>query len=273
MSTAGRQIVPFGTMSVQNGNHLALPVPAAAHLLDSLENGSNLPSSQSPSHESRSDQTNLSPAPDAVMAATSVQSGLTSAPASPPSKSATPDDLESAAGAPYGTRSRQRTGGSRPNYAEDKDVDMDGEMNGIHAKAILARKSGSLAESYPAETLSDTTTRRGFSAVNGVPKPASANAQVPRDSLPGMSSFAANPAPITASKKRKQPGSSTTMTARTSHCVSAKPKGSAGTSARFQPETNMMTFERCGGYLDANRQLKADDGTAMSVNGETFRPF
>ncbi|KAF7507958.1 hypothetical protein GJ744_009855 [Endocarpon pusillum] len=257
-------------MSVQNGNHLGLPVPAAAHLLGSLENGSNLPPGQSPSHESRSDQTNLSPAPDAVMAETSVQSGLTSAPASPPSKSATPDDLEFAAAAPYGTRSRQRTGGSRPNYAEDKDVEMDGEMNGIHMKAIPARKNGSSAESYLAENLSDSTTRRGLSAVNGIPKSASANAQVPRDSLPGMSSFAANPAPTTASKKRKQPGSSTTMTATTSHSVSARPKGSAETSARFQPETNMMTFDHCRGYLDANRQLKADDGTAISINDHAY---
>lgn len=29
----------------------------------------------------------------------------------------------------------------------------------------------------------------------------------------------------------------------------------------------MMTFERCGGHLNANGQLKADDGSIISVNG------
>ena len=208
--------------------------------------------------------------PDVVTVATSNHSGLTSAPASPPSKSATPDGLVVAAAAPYGTRSRQRTGGSRPNYAEDKDTEMDMELNGMHAKAMPTRKSGGLAESYSVEMLSEAPSRRGFSAVNGVPKPASGNAQAPKDSIPGTSSFVANPITVTTSKKRKQPGSNTTTTFVASNSVPARPKGAAGTNSRVQPETNMMTFEHCGGYLNANRQLQADDGTIISVNGETF---
>jgi hypothetical protein len=29
----------------------------------------------------------------------------------------------------------------------------------------------------------------------------------------------------------------------------------------------MMTFEGCGARLNANKELKADDGTVLSVNG------
>lgn len=32
----------------------------------------------------------------------------------------------------------------------------------------------------------------------------------------------------------------------------------------------MMTFERCGGYLNTYKQLKADDGTLISVNGKSL---
>lgn len=257
------------TMSAQDGHGLGAPTPAATYLLGAVDNALTSASHQLPFLESRSDQINLSPAPDTLTAARSVQSGLTTAPASPPSKSATPDDAEATAAAPYGTRSRQRTSGSRPNYAEDKDVDMDTEMNGTHAKAMVAHGSGVIEESYSLGTSWEAPTRRGFSAVNGTPKSASGNAQVPKDSIPGTSTFAANPTTTTSSKKRKQPGASVTTTTVTSHSVPARPKGSAGSSSRLQPETNMMTFERCGGYLNATKQLKADDGTAISVNGET----
>lgn len=262
-----------GTMSTQNGNALGATAPAAAHTLDFVDSDSGLLSRQSPFFESPSDQMNVSPVPDASTTARSIQSGLTTAPASPPSESATPDESEATAIAPYGTRSRQRIGGSRPNYAEDKDVDMEPDMNGIYTKAISAGKSGGAIDGSPSETPLDALTRRGFSAVNGIPRSATGNEQVPKDSIPGTSTFAANPITSTTSKKRKQPGAGATTTSVTSHTVPARPKGAAGTNPRLQPETNMMTFERCGGYLNADGQLKADDGTAISINGEACSPF
>ena len=258
-------------MSAQDGNHLSPPVPAAAHVSGSAENSSTPASRQSPFPESRSDQMSFSPAPEALMAARSIQSGLTSAPASSPSESATPDESEGAAAAPYGFRSRQRNSGSRPNYAEDKDADVDIEMNGMHTKAAAARRSG--AASYQVEELWEGSTRRGFSAINGVPKSVPGNPQVPRDSIPGTSTFAANPTTTTTSRKRKHPGSSTTMTTSATHSLAPRPKGSGGANGRLQPETNMMTFDRCGGYLNANRQLKADDGTVLSANGKEALQF
>ncbi len=257
-------------MSAQDGNDPSPLASAAAHLLGSVDNVSTPVSRLSPFLETRSDQTNFSPAPDALMPPRSIQSGLTTAPASPPSESATPDESEATATAPYGTRSRQRTGGSRPNYAEDKDVDMDTEMNGMHAKAMPARKSGGSTGSNSLETLLEAPTRRGFSAVNGVLKTSTNSAQIPKESIPGTSTFAANPTTTTTSKKRKQPGTSITTTTLATHSVTARPKGTAGPNPRFQPETNMMAFERCGGFLNGNRQLKADDGTVISVNGGIF---
>jgi BAH domain len=256
------------TMSPEDGDGLGAPPSAAAHLLGPVDNSTTTASHQSHSLKPRGDEMTVSPAPDALLAATSVRSALTSAPDSSPSESATPDDSEAATTAPYGTRSRQRTGGSRPNYAEDKDTDMDTEMNGAHPKAATARKSGSLAESYPMESSWETPTRRGFSAVNGVTKSAAVDLQVPKDSIPGTSTFAANPTTSTTSKKRKQPGSNTTTASVSSHSVPTRPKGNGGANSKIQPETNMLTFERCGGHLNAHRQLKADDGTAISVNGK-----
>jgi hypothetical protein len=256
-------------MSGQNGPHLAPPALSAAHLLDSTENSSSPASRQSPLPGSRSDLTELSPVPDAIVSTRSTQSGFTTAPASPPSQFGTPDETEATAGAPYGTRSRQRTGAPRPNYAEDKDLDMDVETNGAHTKPTGARRSGAATSSYHSETDrgSAPPTRRGFTAVNGVVNSSSGQSPAPKDSIPGTSTFAANPSTSTASKKRKQPGSSATPTTVSNHYVATRPKGQGWVNGRFQPESNMMAFERCGGYLNAEGQLKADDGTAISING------
>jgi hypothetical protein len=266
------------TMPAQDGSHLgAQALAAAPHLLGSVDSASTPASRHSSFLESQSDHINLSPAPEALTATRSVQSGLTTAPASPSSESATPDESESAAVAPYGTRSRQRTGGSRPNYAEDKDVDMDTEMNGVHTKPVPARRKGGATDAtLLLEGVSDAPTRPGFSrwsAINGSPKSESSNAQVPKEWIPGTSTFAAQSTAATTSKKRKQPGSSMTASTGTAYSVASRSKGSSATNGRFQqPETNMMTFERCGGYLNVSGQLKADDGTLISVNGENLAP-
>lgn len=252
-------------MSARDGGDLG-----AAHLLTSVGTAVTPASRHSPFLDSRSDQMNLSPEPDVLIPPRSLPSALTTAPASSTSESATAEESETTIAAPYGTRSRQRTDGSRPNYAEDKDTEVDTEMNGTNSKAISARKNGGVIESLPTETLWEVPTRRGFSAINGVTKSATVNGQLAKESIPGTSIFTANPAAATTSKKRRHPGTSVTTTTITNPCVTARPKGSTGTHSRLLPETNMMTFERCGGYLDANRQLKSDDETTLSVNGEAL---
>ena len=178
--------------------------------------------------------------------------------------------------APYGTRSRNRTGATRPNYAEDKELDNLIETNGKIAKsappkAVAPPATVDFAAVDP-ESHSTNTARRGFAAVNTNGPDLNGDPPVTRDLIPGTSTFSANPGmngngPASQSKKRKQPGGSTTVStpSTTSNSTSRIPRSGAG--ARQHHETNMMTFENRASRLNANKELKADDGTVLSVNG------
>lgn len=177
--------------------------------------------------------------------------------------------------APYGTRSRNRTGGIRPNYAEDKELDLMIEANGKIPKAGASKGAPPPVvndfEAMDHDRSADTSVRRAVAAVsihgpvpNGTP-PAM------KDPIPGTSTFSANPnvnGSAPQSKKRKQPGSSTTIAAaHTATNMAPKLRGGHTQHARQHHETNMMTFEGSGSRLNAKRELKADDGTLLSVNG------
>ena len=154
----------------------------------------------------------------------------------------------------YGTRSRNRTG-HRPNYADDKELDLEIEQAG--------RIKPASKKSAPASTnnLAPTQTNPSFAVVNGgglddehAPSPAPAPAAQPA------------PAP---SKKRKAPGSNPVAP------IAAPPPSAytLDTRTRFSGpasyvETNMMSFSRSGSKLNAKGQLVADDGTALVVDGE-----
>ena len=127
-------------------------------------------------------------------------------------------------------------------------------------------------ESADNERHSNNQARRGFAVVNANVSDLNGNAPITRDLIPGTSTFSANPSvngtgPASQSKKRKQPGGNTTISAPhvANNLISRMPRSSAG--ARQHQETNMMTFEGCGARLTANRELKADDGTVLAVNG------
>ena len=178
--------------------------------------------------------------------------------------------------APYGTRSRNRTGASRPNYAEDKELDHLIEANGKITKSTPPKAAAPpVAVDFEADEVernSNNAARRGFAAVNTTDPEVNANAPAARDLIPGTSTFSANPSvngngPAPQSKKRKQPGANTTVpvTNTANNSASRMPRSSAG--ARQHHETNMMTFEGCGARLTANKELTADDGTILSVNG------
>ena len=63
----------------------------------------------------------------------------------------------------YGTRSRNRTGGPRPNYAEDKELDLEIEA--------LSKPIRSSKRSSAAATIEQHSNGSGFAAVNGVHQP------------------------------------------------------------------------------------------------------
>jgi hypothetical protein len=219
------------------------------------------------------DRMDISPTP-------ALQNGLQSSlhTSAVPSDAGTPtvdiSDINGAA--PYGTRSRNRTGASRPNYAEDKELDHLIEVNGkitksAPPKAAAAPPATVDFESADNERHSNNQARRGFAVVNANVSDLNGNTPVARDPIPGTSTFSANPSVngtgASQSKKRKQPGGNATVSAPhiANNLVSRMPRSSAG--ARQHQETNMMTFEGCGARLTANKELKADDGTILAVNG------
>ena len=181
---------------------------------------------------------------------------------------------------PYGTRSRKRNGVARPNYAEDRETDIDDEYTGP------SKHQGSMSTLNvvkPPVTEGDKalgiSTRRtpgtssgGTTAMNGT-----AASTSHKDQIPGMSTFSANPN-ITvpsqpASKKRKAPGSAPASTPQqvgspAPSGVSVVPRraSTAINTTAAARETNLLSFDKCQGYLK-NGKLKADDGTTLGVNG------
>ena len=184
------------------------------------------------------------------------------------------DTATGSAGASYGTRSRNRTSGARPNYAEDKDLDADVEMNGAHhpessnKKAHQAPTSNSGVSEEKGATASSSTRRGGFAAINGNPPSNAHHVSSSKDGSSGTSTPSGGNATSQhatgTSKKRKQPGSHVTASSASSGGHSSS---RARATASTYTDSNMMSFERSGSYLK-NGKLKADDGTVLSVNGE-----
>lgn len=185
----------------------------------------------------------------------------------PASNSATP--------APYGTRSRGRNGAPRPNYAEDRDIDMELEMSSPAQKTGGSKRGATsgqnTANGSPAAEQEKTPaghTRRGQATVNGTN-----GATTSKEAIPGTSTFSANPNAAnggsTASRKRKQPASGTGSASENTSSSSKRVFTTAPEGSRRANGSNMMTFETHGAYLK-NGKLKADDGTVLAVNGTSF---
>lgn len=180
---------------------------------------------------------------------------------------------------PYGTRSRNRTGAARPNYAEDRETEMDYDYTGPSKRqSLLSTTSIANAQSSGSDRPSGVSTRRASGANGTAAATNGTTASIAhKDYIPGLSTFSANPnisvAPQTASKKRKAPGGAPVSIS--NHTGSSASIGSQTTTRRASTavnasggsrETNMLSFEYCQGYLK-NGKLKADDGTLLSVNG------
>lgn len=188
--------------------------------------------------------------------------------------------MDTTGASPYGTRSRNRNGNPRPNYAEDRELDMEFEWTSAkksHA-ALGPVLSSSLqhgeGEKPPAGYIRHSTT----AALNGVWNSNKAtNSIVQNNHIPGLSSFSVHPdhngsqaAPV-PTRKRKAPGTglSASYASPTSNHVptstTSRRNGAPPQPSRLRP-TNLMTFEGCQCYLK-NGKLKADDGTILAVNG------
>jgi len=173
--------------------------------------------------------------------------------------------------APYGTRSRNRTGNPRPNYAEDKELDAEFELS--PAKEPPVQKGGGLVDSSSA---SDVAQQSSGARKGAVVEPEAGPEQ--KDLIPGTSTFPASVAASSSaqvSKKRKATGQpaapppppppNPANNILAAQLVDRRATGTAQVVPGFR-ETNMLAFDVCGGRLK-NKKLVADDGTMLEVNG------
>lgn len=201
---------------------------------------------------------------------------------------------------PYGTRSRNRTGQSRPNYAEDKDVDMDyyeppPEKRSVSKRVVSQATSAASDGEQPQRQnarrplpggadgpATKAAPKDDAAAAGGKTSPASSS-----QAQPTASSATSN------SKKRKSGANSGLSNSNSQPAAAASAPATNGTSKRPAPtsastpgtgasspmpplppgyhrgyaESNMMTFENSGALLK-NGKLIADDGTTLERNGK-----
>ena len=186
------------------------------------------------------------------------------------------DNSDSNASAPYGTRSTNRTRGVRPNYAEDKDIDIEG-LGPSRARAATSKKPVAILQNEEGEHQQDnlgqlikkTAVTNGDHVVGQTILPSATGSEATNHTASQVVNGTNN---HSAYKKRKQPGSSTTISA--PHSAGAgqtRLRPSQPISQRYPRETNIMTFDDCRARLNGEGQLCADDGTVLGRDGMYIR--
>ncbi|KJK82961.1 hypothetical protein H634G_01089 [Metarhizium anisopliae BRIP 53293] len=188
------------------------------------------------------------------------------------SSSSDPSSKDSGAdmAAGYGTRSRNRGGNARINYAEDKDIDMDVydyyDKKDQDVPKKSSRKSDVAANGDGAARA--VGSRRG--AAEEARAVGASNQNGSKSSTPsgvgvgvGVGGGASQGAPTSGaaqgSRKRK------------ATAVSTRKAGQMGQlEGTPMPETNMLTFENCNHRPDANGCMVADDGTVLEPNDHVY---
>ncbi|KAF2217497.1 hypothetical protein CERZMDRAFT_63663 [Cercospora zeae-maydis SCOH1-5] len=158
--------------------------------------------------------------------------------------------------ASYGTRSRNRTS-TRPNYAEDQDMDFD-----FTSAATTGKKKGPDASA---------ATTHGASETKRAPEATSLQA-VHSNATSAKDSSASTPTPAGPTKKRKAAGNALSASAASATPPPGavrKPTVPAGASTLAR-ETNIMTFSKHRSCLNKKGELAADDGTKLSVNDHVY---
>lgn len=186
------------------------------------------------------------------------------------SPEAVADPAGSSAAAPYGTRSRGRNA-PRPNYAEDRDMEVDFEA--APAKGAK-RNSGVALTNIVNGSKSDTEKSSPTLPRKTLPNGASSNA-LPKESIPGTSSFSARPDDVNGTgslRKRKATASNPTSSNNAKKIDDQLPE--QWSSAYY---SNMVSFDSSEPILK-NGHITADDGTTFALNGKLifflhFLPF
>jgi hypothetical protein len=188
-------------------------------------------------------------------------------------------DQNGEAASSYGTRSRGRPGRSRPNYAEDTEMDFEtgvastnGNVSDPSSRNSAAPESGhsSSVGGKKGSASAQGNASWGNSASNT--KETAPNPNISGTSATAASTQSSTPQPQPAPKRRKNAAANG---ANGSHASAAAPsqagakrasQASAMIAANSARESNMMTFENTGAFLK-DGHLEADDGQILSVNG------
>ncbi|KAK5172320.1 putative PHD type zinc finger protein with BAH domain-containing protein [Saxophila tyrrhenica] len=169
------------------------------------------------------------------------------------------------ADATYGTRSRNRGGNARPNYAEDQEMDFEYSSSTAATKKKPAPDSATPTST--SQNTSEAKRAREFAHLIGNGTPTSAAETAGKEATP---TAAMNP-----SKKRKAAGPPATLTqTQTPPAATNSPLPTA--SRKIAPpsatarETNIMSFSKHRACLNKKGDLIADDGTKLSVNDHVY---
>ena len=177
--------------------------------------------------------------------------------------------------APYGTRSRNRAGVSRPNYAEDREIDMEFEVQ-PPIKEDDTRKGNRALDNRSTMVEPTAAGATGRKSTGTGPDEVATAQLVLKDHIPGTSTFSAHISgnnPTQPSKKRKATTNSTSSITNGNHFTGnvattmATNKSVLSQNVQAYKESFMLSFNNCAARLQ-NNKLVADDGTTLAINGE-----
>lgn len=203
------------------------------------------------------------------------------------SKPAASKESGTGTASPYGTRSRNRNGASRPNYAEDKDLDVemfepdrredDSKKTGRQAGGSANASQGAAAAPRPSN---GSSSRKPLPTESSHHHHAASKEQNSTSTSTGTSTPAvasSTPVPSTQPSRKRKAAASQASTPVANHVQRSSSTGPAATVQKRPAvvsrngigysETNMLTFENCAGK-PKNGKMIADDGTVLEVNGE-----
>ena len=251
-------------------------IPETGRVISQISGGSRNEARSANRRSTEHDASTISQEPRGPSSSVTKMPVFTAAEADEPaalSTAATAEATDPSGPSPYGTRSRNRNVSSRPNYAEDRENEMDYEWTSSK-KSKAAADGAAVAQTLENEK-NTPQSRRGAGSAMATKLSAAASAtalQPPKDNIPGTSSFAvngeANSGLPAQTRKRKAPGSGNTQPASAPQAsFSTTRKASYHHAAAMSRDSNMVSFDDCGAYLQ-HGVLVADDKTRFSVNGE-----
>lgn len=179
-------------------------------------------------------------------------------------------ELSAELAAGYGTRSRNRTGNARPNYAEDRDYDVE-MFDHDHDKAQQTSKKGSRLSN--AANQGDGAPANASARKSSGDEPRGAMSQNgSKEHTPGGttgSSSAAQASNGTSQPSRKRKAAGAAQQANSSAAATSSRRAVTSTensTASQWTGTNLLTFTNSRARLQEGR-LVADDGTVLEANG------